>query len=211
MTDKREARLRSKNRTFLLTLISLMLISMLMAACGQEGAQGPPGSKGPPREPGLPGLSGNPGHQGIQGEPGLPGNPGLPGLQGPPGRPGPVGPSTAATIVVFPYPNPICLVPNDGYFTSARGCFSYHFPPLTIAGSGFEPRAPVFGELLMGSNSLPVLGAVANASGAFLVYVSVDDDAFFHRPVVHTLHVRDSFGNNATVPIRYPLRDLWVL
>ena len=99
MTDKREARIRSRNRTILLTLISSMLVVVLIVACGSEGPRGPQGPQGSPGEPGLPGLSGNPGHQGIQGEPGLPGIPGLPGLQGAPAPAGPRGPSTAANVV----------------------------------------------------------------------------------------------------------------
>ena len=189
MTDTREPRLRSRNRTIPLTLMSLVLVIMLIVACGSEGPRGPQRPKGSPGEPGLPGLSGNPGHQGIQGEPGLPGNPGLPGLQGPPGSPALVGPSTAANVTI--------------QYKNLRGVYLGGESTFTVMGSGFEPRDVIFGEVLTGDHSIPVMGGMANQAGAFLVSSSFDPSgiAALSRGF-YSLRVKDTSGNVATLPLR---------
>ena len=189
MTDKREARLRSRNRTFLLTLISSMLVVMFIVACGSEGPRGPQGPKGSPGEPGLPGLSGNPGHQGIQGKPGLPGNPGLPGLQGSPGSPGLVGPRTAANVVI--------------QYENLRGVYLWGESTFIVMGSGFEPGDVIYGEVLTGAHSIPVMGGIANQAGAFLVSSSFDPSGIAAlRRDFYSLRVKDTSGNVATLPLR---------
>ena len=210
MTYKREARIRSRNRTILLTLISSMVVVMLIVACGSEGARGPQGPKGSPGEPGLPGLSGNPGHQGIQGEPGLLGNPGAPGPQGPRGTVGPVGPAgprTAASIVILPY-YPICHGPIDPPYPEGPICLMWEVQPLAIVGAGFEPSGVIYGELLLESGSVPLLGSVANSSGAFLAHVSMPPPISL-SPGVYTIRVRDWIGNSATSPLVVHPWDWW--
>ena len=195
MTDKREARLRSRNRTILLTLISSMLVVMLIVACGSEGARGPQGPKGSPGEPGLPGLLGNPGEPGVKGELGLPGYPGLPGLQGPPGPPGLPGPSTTATIVVNSNER---IVPWWYFY------FADQVADIEVLGSGYERGDVIFGELFEGTNPVAVFDSHANGSGAFLAFIRLETDSlteWSERGDILALHVRDGSGNKATTPV----------
>ena len=194
-------------------LAAVALTALAIIACGPEGPPGPQGLQGPPGEPGLPGNPGNPGVPGIQGEPGLPGNPGNPGLEGPPGPPGLAGPSTSASIVVEHPRNNICIDRVDASFafSGGFGCFKWRFP-LTlrrVMGSGFEPGAAVYGELIDGDARFPILGAIVNDSGAFVVDVDLDvEDLFGYDPEagVYTLWARDTAGNSASAPaVRYEL------
>ena len=170
-----------------IAIIAVLMLALLIAAC--EGPAGPQGIQGPQGEPGLPGLPGNPGLpgvQGVQGEPGLPGNPGLPGVQGPQGEQGPPGPSVAASIAV-----PVNSF-EDGMEHS-----------LTVMGSGFSAGDVIFGEIAIGGeDTVAVVGATANGSGAFMSTSGLDLESLATlTPGVYTLHVRDTSGNNATYPI----------
>ena len=169
-----------------IAVIIAIMLALLIAAC--EGPPGTQGSQGAQGEPGLPGLSGNPGLpgvQGVQGEPGLPGNPGLAGVQGVQGEQGPAGPSVAAQIVLAEYS------------FEAGGEHD-----ITVMGSGFNAGDVVFGEILTGEDTIPVVGSTANDSGAFMSTAGIDLSRITALSTgVYTLHVRDTSGNNATAPI----------
>lgn len=68
---------------------ALLVGTLLLTACGEDGVQGPAGKDG---EPGAQGLPGARGPQGEPGEPGAQGEPGEPGAQGPKGDQGAQGP-----------------------------------------------------------------------------------------------------------------------
>ena len=169
-----------------IAILLVLSLALLIAAC--TGPAGPQGAQGGQGNAGLPGLSGNPGLpgvQGIQGEPGLPGNPGIAGVQGPQGIQGERGPSTAAEIV---------LAENT---FEAGGEHD-----ITVMGSGFEPGDVVFGEILTGEDTYPVVGGTANNSGAFMTTAGIDLSRISALATgVYTLHVRDTNGNNATAPV----------
>lgn len=83
----------------LLIFVSLVLLTLLIAACGRSagpiGPRGPTGLTGPAGPQGEPGLQGSAGPKGDPGPAGLPGDKGDPGPAGPKGDkgdPGPVGP-----------------------------------------------------------------------------------------------------------------------
>ena len=170
-----------------IAVIVVLSLALLIAAC--EGPAGSQGAQGPQGDPGLPGLPGNPGLpgvQGVQGEPGLPGNPGLPGVQGPQGEQGPPGPSVAAQVVV----------PEHSFEDGKEH-------DLTVMGSGFQRGDVIFGEIATGGDdTVAVVGATANESGAFMSTSGLDLESLATlSPGVYTLHVRDTSGNNATHPI----------
>ncbi len=172
---------------FIVLLFLLSLAAVVTAACGPEGPEGPQGPQGEPGVPGLSGLPGNPGEPGIQGEAGVPGQPGFSGIQGLPGPQGAVGPSTIAAIVIDP---------AVGHVTMGE---ENHF---SVHGAGFNPGDVIYGELGTGEEPISLVGATANANGAFTATASLN----LSRPTaltagVYTLFVRDTSGNNATVPV----------
>ena len=170
-----------------IAVIVVLSLALVIAAC--EGPAGSQGAQGPQGEPGLPGLPGNPGLpgvQGVQGEPGLPGNPGLPGVQGPQGEQGPPGPSVAASVAV----------PENTFEDGKEH-------DLTVMGSGFAAGDVIFGEITIGGgDTVAVVGATANESGAFMSTSGLDLESLATlTPGVYSLHVRDTSGNNDTYPI----------
>lgn len=169
-----------------IVIIFALLLALLIAACeGPAGAQGPQGPQGEPGLPGLPGNPGLPGVQGVQGEPGLPGNPGLPGVQGAQGDQGPPGPSVAAQVVLA----------NNGFEAGGEH-------EITVMGSGFAAGDVIFGEIVIGEDTIPVVGGTANGSGAFMSTAGFDLSRLTAlSPGMYTLHVRDTSANNATAPV----------
>ncbi len=145
---KRFSRGRFSGLVLMLTLVA----TLVMAGCeGAPGAQGPQGQG----EPGLPGLPGNPGAaglQGVQGEPGLPGNPGLPGIHGIAGADGSDGAQIAAGVMLD---KTTFVLGEDETFT--------------LTGYGFMPNEVVIGKLQTAQDNLILVGATANAYGAFQV------------------------------------------
>ena len=144
---KRFSRGRFSGLVLMLTLVATLVI----AAC----SSGDPGAQGPQGPGGLPGLPGNPGAaglQGVQGEPGLPGNPGLPGLQGVAGVDGSDGAQIAAGVMLD---KTVFVLGEDETFT--------------LTGFGFMPNEVVIGKLLTSQDNLILVGATANAYGAFQV------------------------------------------
>ena len=144
---KRFSRGRFSGLVLMLTLVATLVI----AAC----SSGDPGAQGPQGPGGLPGLPGNPGAaglQGVQGEPGLPGNPGLPGLQGVAGVDGSDGAQIAAGVMLD---KTVFVLGEDETFT--------------LTGFGFMPNEVVIGKLQTSQDNLILVGATANAYGAFQV------------------------------------------
>ena len=144
---KRFSRGRFSGLVLMLTLVATLVI----AAC----SSGDPGAQGPQGPGGLPGLPGNPGAaglQGVQGEPGLPGNPGLPGLQGVAGVDGSDGAQIAAGVMLD---KTVFVLGEDETFT--------------LTGFGFMPNEVVIGKLHTSQDNLILVGATANAYGAFQV------------------------------------------
>lgn len=70
-------------------------------------------------------------------------------------------------------------------------------------GSGFQRGDVIFGEItISGEDTVAVVGATANESGAFVSVSGLDLESLATlTPNVYTLHVRDTSGNNATHPI----------
>ncbi len=144
---KRFSRGRFSGLVLMLTLVATLVI----AAC----SSGDPGAQGPQGPGGLPGLPGNPGAaglQGVQGDPGLPGNPGLPGLQGVAGVDGSDGAQIAAGVMLD---KTVFVLGEDETFT--------------LTGFGFMPNEVVIGKLQTSQDNLILVGATANAYGAFQV------------------------------------------
>lgn len=144
---KRFSRGRFSGLVLMLTLVATLVI----AGC----SSGDPGAQGPQGPGGLPGLPGNPGAaglQGVQGEPGLPGNPGLPGLQGVAGVDGSDGAQIAAGVMLD---KTVFVLGEDETFT--------------LTGFGFMPNEVVIGKLQTSQDNLILVGATANAYGAFQV------------------------------------------
>ena len=179
---KRFSRGRFSGLVLMLTLVATLVI----AGCsGSDGAQGPQGPKG---EPGLPGNPGLPGVQGIQGIPGLPGNPGLPGLQGPPGADGQDGAQIAAGI----------MLDKSVFVLGADKTF-------TMTGYGFLPNEVVIAKLETAQDNLILVGATANAYGAFQVNPQDLDLTSLGAlsAGVFTLRVTGTEGSLASAPMMF--------
>jgi len=143
---KRFSRGRFSGFVLMLTLVATLVIA------GCAGNDGAPGAQGDPGLPGLPGNPGLPGVQGVQGEPGLPGNPGLPGLQGAAGSDGSDGAQIAAGVILD---QTTFVLGSDETFT--------------MTGYGFMPNEVVIAKLETAQDNLILVGATANAYGAFQV------------------------------------------
>jgi len=143
---KRFSRGRLSGLVLMLTLVATLVIA---GCAGDDGSQGPTGASGLPGLPGNPGLAGV---QGVQGDPGLPGNPGLPGLQGASGADGSDGAQIAAGVML-----------NKTTFVLGED------ETFTLTGYGFMPNEVVIAKLQTAQDNLILVGATANAYGAFQV------------------------------------------
>ena len=146
---KRFSRGRFSGLVLMLTLVATLVIA---GCAGDDGFAGAPGQPGQPGLPGLPGNPGAAGLQGVQGEAGLPGNPGLPGLQGVAGVDGSDGAQIAAGV----------MLDKTTYVLGVDETF-------TLTGYGFMPNEVVIGKLQTSQDNLILIGATANAYGAFQV------------------------------------------
>lgn len=180
---KRFSRGRFSGLVLMLTLVATLVI----AAC----SSGDPGAQGPQGPSGLPGLPGNPGAaglQGVQGDPGLPGNPGLPGLQGVAGVDGSDGAQIAAGVMLD---KTVFVLGEDETFT--------------LTGFGFMPNEVVIGKLQTSQDNLILVGATANAYGAFQVNPKDLDLTSLGAlsAGVFTLTVTGTDGSMASAPMMF--------
>ena len=180
---KRFSRGRFSGLVLMLTLVATLVI----AGC----SSGDPGAQGPQGPGGLPGLPGNPGAaglQGVQGDPGLPGNPGLPGLQGVAGVDGSDGAQIAAGVMLD---KTVFVLGEDETFT--------------LTGFGFMPNEVVIGKLQTSQDNLILVGATANAFGAFQVNPKDLDLTSLGAlsAGVFTLKVTGTDGSMASAPMMF--------
>ena len=88
-------------------------------------------------------------------------------------------------------------------YENLRGVYLWGESTFTVMGSGFEPGDVIYGEVLTGDHSIPVIGGIANQAGAFLVSSSFDPSGIAAlRRDCYSLRVKDTSGNVATLPLR---------
>ena len=88
-------------------------------------------------------------------------------------------------------------------YENLRGVYLWGESTFTVMGSGFEPGDVIYGEVLTGDHSIPVMGGIANQAGAFLVSSSFDPSGIAAlRRDFYSLRVKDTSGNVATLPLR---------
>ena len=177
----------SRGRISGLVLMFTLVATLAIAGCaGENGSQGPAGAAGAAGLPGLPGNPGLSGLQGVQGLSGLPGNPGFPGLQGAAGADGSDGSQIAAGV----------MLDKTTFVLGVDKTF-------TMTGYGFMPNEVVIGKLQTEQDNLILVGATANAYGAFQVNPqdlnltklgALTTGAF-------TLQVRGTAGSLASAPM----------
>ena len=176
----------SRGRFSVLVLMLTLVAALVIAGCtGPSGAQGPQG-QGAPGLPGLPGNPGLAGVQGVQGDPGLPGNPGLPGLKGSDGADGANGSQIAAGVSL----DKLSFVLGED-------------ETFTITGYGFLPNEVVIAKLQTSQDNLILVGATANAYGAFQVNPQDLDLTSLSAITAgaYTLRVTGTAGSLASAPM----------